>query len=977
MRKIYLFLVFFVCLLLTSCTDNTTKNYFKLKNVNNIDGAYIISVEEESFDISNYVDTNCDYVYTYKDNLYYSKDNTLITLNKGQNTVLVRCEELNIDYQLYVEYTSDIKVLIDSNYSSKNEYTFEYGTKLSKDLFEVSREGYTWNGMVSYRYANDDECMPFVGNIEDITLKKDIILSFILDANEYEISVDGTKYLIRTDEIINIEEPTLLGHTFKGYNVSEFKNGATYHPSMGFEFTSVFNKNTYTLFYEYMGNFKEVSIKYMDRVEEFIPEVPGYKFVGWAKDGEIVQTNVYEYTSDVTYKAVFEANTYKITYTNILEEYTVDVKYESNIILPTPSKEGFKFLYWTLDGNVYDESIFRHTSNIELVAVWEEVHLSKVNLSLNSFGGVCESEVLVDEDGFINLPVPKKEGYIFKYWCFDNDLKNIVTSLKESEYTGETLYACYSLDSTSLIGEVVITRRNSHATNYDELAIFDGSMTGYTSKYWHKIGIKKNDDSYYVSAIAINGEALSSLGECDFVVLAYTDYTGYSYFTNLGYEVGTEVFFSVDPRAFTESDVTIQMSFVAPNIEDDKEELISLLTDLYKDYESVSENIELVDSLLNYTITWKTSNKNAISSKGVYTKPYVTRNVTLTASVGEEELYSFTVEVLGEKETSDALATGYIYTPYTITENAMATLDIIYCAFLNIDENANWTNYTRMKSNLEKYIIPLAKKTGTKVVISVNQENANKAFSTVSASAELREKLATNILLFIQELGIDGIDIDWETPASSEAKNFTLLMEAIYKKVKAANPDYLVTAAIGGGMWAPPKYDLPNSKNYLDYINLMTYSMATGNGYYQNSLYKSTKGATLVSCSIEESIKIYNDLGVKNSQILVGIPFYTTVQTSSGGPGSKTGSGKSVWYDKMLANYPLSDTMKEYFDEECGVPYRYDATTQVFISYDNERSIMIKCDYINTLGLAGIMYWQYGQDVDDMLSNAINKYINN
>ena len=68
--------------------------------------------------------------------------------------------------------------------------------------------------------------------------------------------------------------------------------------------------------------------------------------------------------------------------------------------------------------------------------------------------------------------------------------------------------------------------------------------------------------------------------------------------------------------------------------------------------------------------------------------------------------------------------------------------------------------------------------------------------------------------------------------------------------------------------------------------------------------------------------------------------------------------------------------MKEYFDEECGVPYRYDATKQIFISYDNEESIKCKCDYINALGLAGIMYWQYGQDVNDMLSNAIDKYIN-
>jgi chitinase len=201
-------------------------------------------------------------------------------------------------------------------------------------------------------------------------------------------------------------------------------------------------------------------------------------------------------------------------------------------------------------------------------------------------------------------------------------------------------------------------------------------------------------------------------------------------------------------------------------------------------------------------------------------------------------------------------------------------------------------------------------------------------------------------------------------------------MEAIYRKMKAANPNYLVTAAIGGGKWQPPKYDLVNSKQYLDYINLMTYSMATGNSYYQNALYKSSKGATLTSCSIDESVKLYNSYGIENAKILVGIPFYLTVQTGSGGPGSKVGTGKSIWYNQLDTTYAVSDTMKEYFDEECGVPYRYDAVNQIFVSFDNEKSIKRKCEYINALGLAGIMYWQYGQDVDDQLSNAIGKYIN-
>ena len=603
--------------------------------------------------------------------------------------------------------------------------------------------------------------------------------------------------------------------------------------------------------------------------------------------------------------------------------------------------------------------------------------MKKIELELNleSFGGVVESTTSIDKDGNIVLPIPTKESYVFEYWCKDIYLTEKVENIKYNEYNNETLYAYYKYDSENLKDQIVITMFNKHAGDYNQIAMFDSTKSGFTSLYWHKIGIVKNNDEYYISKIVPNGESINNLGSYDYVILAYSSSPLYKSFVNANYSVGDKVQFLIDPSNSVSGQFVNVISFIKQNISEDQIDVEQYLSGLYSDLDVVDSDIELVKTYNNYVIDWKTSNRNAISSTGKYSKPYVTRKVTLTAYIDEVEVYSFEVTVKGEKEESEALSTGYIYTPYTITQNAMDTLDIIYCAFLEIDEKANWTNLSRMTSNLNNYIIPKAKISGTKVVISVNQSTSG-AFGKVAGNAELREKLATNILEFIQTTGIDGIDIDWETPTSAEAVTFTLLMEAIYNKVKAANPDYLVTAAIGGGKWAPPKYDLPNSKNYMDYINLMTYSMATGNGYYQNSLYKSTHGATLVSCSIEESIKIYNDLGVENKQILVGVPFYTTVQTESGGPGSKTGEGKSVWYKYLYSTYALSDTMKEYYDEECGVPYRYDEENKIFISFDNERSIKEKCDYINTLGLAGIMYWQYGQDVDDVLSNAINEYIN-
>lgn len=598
-----------------------------------------------------------------------------------------------------------------------------------------------------------------------------------------------------------------------------------------------------------------------------------------------------------------------------------------------------------------------------------------VNLNFDTFGGIIEEEPFVKVNGEVILPTPKLSEYVFKYWCTDRLLTNKVTTIQIDECQGQTLYAYYEYDSEDLKSQFVVTRYNEHAPSYEEMAMFDSSQSGFTSVYWQKMGIRYTGNDYYISAIASSGESLSTLGVYDYVMMAYSNYSGYSAFVNGNYEVGDLVKFVVDPSTLTNGEETVIVSVVKQNIADNTEVIQEYLDNMYGDIKEVTSNINLVNSYNQYYITWKTSNREAISSDGNYTKPYVTREVTLTAYIDDVEVYSFTVTVPGLKDTSSALATGYIYTPYTITQNAMNVLDIIYCAFLDIDENANWTNYNRMVSNINNYIRDKAEIAGTKIVISVNQ-SSNSAFSVVAASETLREKLATNIVTVIETLDLDGVDIDWETPESDEATNFTLLMEAIYKKVKATNPEYLVTAAIGGGKWQPPKYDLSNSGQYLDYVNLMTYSMATSSGYYQNSLYKSTKGATLTSCSIDESIDIFNNLGIKNSQILVGIPFYTTVQTDSNGPGSKTGTGKSVWYKELFTTYAISETMQEYYDEECGVPYRFDSVNKIFISFDNEQSIKQKCDYINTLGLAGIMYWQYGQDVDDLLSNAIGEYIN-
>lgn len=107
-----------------------------------------------------------------------------------------------------------------------------------------------------------------------------------------------------------------------------------------------------------------------------IPETPtkkGYKFLKWTlNDREFSFTE--KITEDITLKAIWE----KIEYVTIkfdtdggsfIESQTIE-KYSKITNLPTPQKEGYKFIEWQLDNQTYNQETAIQT-NITLKAIYE------------------------------------------------------------------------------------------------------------------------------------------------------------------------------------------------------------------------------------------------------------------------------------------------------------------------------------------------------------------------------------------------------------------------------------------------------------------------------------------------------------------------------------------------------------------------------------------------------------------------------
>lgn len=119
-----------------------------------------------------------------------------------------------------------------------------------------------------------------------------------------------------------------------------------------------------------------------------------------------------------------------------------------------------------------------------------------------------------------------------------------------------------------------------------------------------------------------------------------------------------------------------------------------------------------------------------------------------------------------------------------------------------------------------------AKANGAKVFISVSGLEAD--FKTMAAGASARTTFINQIMNLVRTYGLDGVDMDWEFPRTSDGTNitYTSLMKELSDSCHTGSKYYL-TAAITAGKYAGAVRDGISSElwvgNYVDWFNIMSY----------------------------------------------------------------------------------------------------------------------------------------------------------
>ena len=276
-----------------------------------------------------------------------------------------------------------------------------------------------------------------------------------------------------------------------------------------------------------------------------------------------------------------------------------------------------------------------------------------------------------------------------------------------------------------------------------------------------------------------------------------------------------------------------------------------------------------------------------------------------------------------------------------------------------------------------------------KILISVGGWGSG-GFSPMASTVDNRRRFARSCLEFLEKYSLDGLDIDWEYPcidwANIEASpddrtNYTLMLKEIRSCFdRAGRQDLMLTVAVGCDSYFIANTEMDKVAQVLDYVSIMTYDMrGCGDritGHHTN-LYKYNCDNPANRRSVEHSVAIYNNAGVPLEKIVIGAAFYSrmwkgVIDDGTSGlcrPAEPGNYGPG--YSELYNDYIGKNGFESYYDDIAAAPYLFNGS--VFISYDDERSIAQKCNYIKETGLLGIMYWEHSCDSTRRLLAAINE----
>ena len=320
--------------------------------------------------------------------------------------------------------------------------------------------------------------------------------------------------------------------------------------------------------------------------------------------------------------------------------------------------------------------------------------------------------------------------------------------------------------------------------------------------------------------------------------------------------------------------------------------------------------------------------------------------------------------------------------------------------FVNIDGDTGKISNDFANKKLSKEKIKTAHANGVKILASLaggSKDQAVALYRSLYSDDSRTTKLISELVSLVNDpfgdgsYSLDGIDLDWEYFGSSLEEYNGLTGSDVYA---ACNPNYvklvnkleeklgkkgsrskLITIAAQTEDDFFGDSAIKEMLKKLDFVSVMTYdynSSTSKVGY--NGNFERTR----------ETVDAYGKI-VGYANVNIGIPFYgyrfeNYSSTSYGSSATRTGdhSGKPYFYEiyDTVGSSGISNASHTQYYENYGPGVAYCTKNSVLYIYDDPTTIAAKIKWAMDKGCGGAMAWEFKQDKNQLLQNAVVTALN-
>lgn len=286
-------------------------------------------------------------------------------------------------------------------------------------------------------------------------------------------------------------------------------------------------------------------------------------------------------------------------------------------------------------------------------------------------------------------------------------------------------------------------------------------------------------------------------------------------------------------------------------------------------------------------------------------------------------------------------------------------------SYFSYEVNPNTGNPNTTHNFATAQAVTDALNNGVRVNLCVTLFNSH---ATFFGSAAAKQTLINNLITLVQNRGAHGVNIDFESMASSTSADYNAYIIDLSQQMKAAIPGCQISLALHAVDWSG-FYNIAALNPHVDYFCIMGYDYywsGSANAGPNDPLYHFTQVAAY-NRTISRSTTYYEQQGAPKEKIILGLPYYGREWPVSNHvlPATTTGTGVAAFYRTVKnnvsghyaaanRNYEANSRSVYYNFTDAGVPKQH------FISEEEE--LAERMDFSNKRGLAGIGIWALGYD---------------